>query len=122
MRRLFAVLALAVVVAGIAGLAVTTERSSAQQLPNGDRIDLHCQQTVAPADNNGVGEVKCSLSVDLPDPLPDLDLNLTVTYDDRDGSNDPSRGDRPLCIKVEQNGNVIFERCRDGGSGSPASS
>ena len=119
MRRLFALLTLFAVALGIAGLAVTTERSSAQQLPNGDRFNLHCQQTVAPADNNGVGEVKCSLSVDLPDPLPDLKLNLTITYADRDGSNDPSRGDRPLCLKAEHNGTVIFDRCRGGGMSGP---
>ena len=120
MSKLFAWLFLAAIVFGIAGLAVTTERSSAQQLPNGPRFDLTCTPTDPPDGTPGAkGEVTCSLLIDLsglPDPLPlpdELKLTIVATYVDVDGSGDPSRGDRLQCIKVTlPDGTVVVDRCR----------
>ena len=117
MSKLFAWLFLAAIVFGIAGLAVTTERSSAQQLPNGPRFDLTCEQTDPPDGTPGdKGTVTCSLLIDIPDPLPlpdELKLTIVATYVDNDGSTDPSRGDRLQCIKVTlPDGTVVVDRCR----------
>jgi hypothetical protein len=115
----FAILAaLAAIVLGIAGLAVTTERASAQLPPHDTRFDLECQQVVDPVDNDGIGVVVCKLIIDVPDfaspPLPDtLKLIIEITYFDRDGNNRPSRGDIILCIKVSTpDGKVLIDRCR----------
>ena len=107
MSKLFAWLFLAAIVFGIAGLAVTTERSSAQEPPDGRRFDLNCTQTQDPDFNNGVlGIVECSLRVDLPDlnPAPPgwpdtIKVDFTATYNDRDKSGRPSRGDRLICLE-----------------------
>jgi hypothetical protein len=98
---------LGAVVLGIAGLAFATERSAAQQLPNGDRFDLTCNEVQAPDAENGVpGIVKCTLTVDLPDldPAPPewpdtISVNLTATYNDLDGSGGPSAGDQLKCVE-----------------------
>ena len=119
MKRFAIFAALAAIVLGIAGLAVTTERASAQLPPTDTRFDLECQQVVDPADNNGVGVVVCSLQIDVPDfaspPLPDtIKLIIEVTYLDVDGNNRPSHGDRILCIKVSTpDGTVLIDRCRE---------
>lgn len=125
-RRIATWLFLAAIVAGIAGLAITTERASAQvSIPDGDRFNLSCEQTINPNDNEGVGEVTCSLLVDLPDaflPLDTVKLTIIATYADLDGNKRPSRGDRLLCITViGPGGNTLLERCRPGVEPPPLS-
>ena len=92
MARLAAWLFLAAIVLGVAGLAVTTERASAQTL------DLSCDNGGVV---DGVGTVTCTLTVtDLPDPLSDFNLTIVATYNDVDGSGDASPGDQVKCIEV----------------------
>lgn len=123
MRKLIALLFLTVVVAGIAGLAVNSERASAgvPVPPHDSRFDLNCRQVVAPGEITefpNVGIVKCTLTIDLPDaltpPLPDtITLQITAAYRDVDGNGRPSPGDRLLCIRVT-GPNIDFQRCRGG--------
>lgn len=114
MARLAAVLVLAAVVLGIAGLAVVTERGSAQELPDGDRIDLSCTQTGDPDGAGTKGTVECTLALTgLPEPLTDITLDIVVTYVDVDGSGDPSPGDQLQCIAVTLSGVPILDFCRD---------
>lgn len=92
MVRLAGWLFLAALIVGVAGLAVTTERASAQT------VDLACVPGEVVA---GVGTVTCALTVtDLPPPLSDFTLTLVATYNDVDDSGDPSPGDRVKCIDV----------------------
>ena len=115
MARLAAVLVLAAVVLGIAGLAVATERGSAQELPDGDRIDLSCTQTGDPDGAGTKGTVECTLALTgLPEPLTDITLDIVVTYVDVDGSGDPSQGDQLQCIAVTLGGFPILDFCRGG--------
>ena len=118
MARFAALLALVAVMFGIAGLATSTESASA--LPSLSRFDIDCAQTIAPNDNEGVGEVTCTVTFDVPDrwspPLPDtITVTAIGTYRDNDGNNRPSRGDRILCLKViGPGGGTLFDRCRPG--------
>ena len=123
MRRVLVLLALAAIVIGIAGLAATRERAQAQP-PDGRRFDLQCEQILSPNDpanpHPGVGVVRCSLTIDLPDvltpPWPDtIKLTIYAAYADLDENKHPSRGDRLLCIRVVgPEGNVLVNRCRPG--------
>lgn len=118
-RRLVTWLFLAAIVLGVAGLAVTTERTSAQ-IPDGDRFGLSCEQTVDPTGAGTKGAVECTIAVTgLPDPLPDITLGIVVTYVDVDGSGDPSAGDQLQCITVTQAGNTLLDFCRDGAPEPP---
>ncbi len=118
MARITGILALLAIVLGIAGLAVATERTSAQIPPHDTRFDLQCQQTVEPTGAGTKGEVTCSLRIDIPDnltpPLPDtIKLTIVVTYVDVNGDGDPSHGDRLQCIRVTvPDGTVVVDRCR----------
>ena len=116
MRKLIALLILATIVIGAAGLAAPTERASAQEL------DLNCSQTIVPDGTPGAkGEITCTLTVsDLPDPLEDFTLTLVASYVDVDGSTDPSPGDQLQCITVLQNGQVVADFCRPGVPEPPA--
>ena len=92
MKRIIAWLFLAVIIAGIGGLAATTDSASAQELniecTSGDVVD-------------GVGSVSCTLTIsDLPDPLTDFTLTLEATYNDVDGDGAPSPGDQFKCITI----------------------
>ncbi len=122
MARLAFLFVLVAVMFGAAGLATTTEQASATpNIPDAvkARIDLDCNQVIAPNDNvdyPGVGVVKCTLKVDLPDhwALPnDITLTVWAAYRDNDENNRPSHGDRLLCIRVVGPG-FEFERCRPG--------
>ncbi len=123
MGRVIAWGVLIAVVLGIAGLAVTTERTSAQSI-TGQRFDLNCNQVIAPNDPDnpvpdaGVGLVRCSLRIDLPPALepPDtIKLTIGAVYRDRDDNNRPSRGDRLLCIRVVgPGGTELLKYCRPG--------
>ena len=119
MARLVTWLFLAAIVVGIAGLAVTTERASAQ-IPDGDRVDLSCEQTVDPTGAGTEGTVACTLTVtDLPEPLADITLEIAITYIDVDGSGDPSAGDQLQCITVTLDGAPLLDFCRDGAPEPP---
>ena len=117
MSKLIALLAVAAIVLGIAGLGTTTEQASAQLPHHQSRFNLRCQQTVDPTGPGTKGEVTCSLRVDLPNvpPLPDtIKLTIVVTYVDVNGDGHPSRGDRLQCIKVTApDGTVLLDRCRE---------
>ena len=117
MSKLFAWLFLAAIAFGIAGLAVTTERSSAQ-VPDGRRFDIQCQQTVAPtADNGWKGEVTCSVTIDIPPRLeerfgwPDtVKVTIVATYEDVNQNGRPNRGDRLQCAVVDGPAGFHLER------------
>lgn len=125
MAKLAFLLVLVAVMFGAAGLATTTDSASATPgIPDGvkARIDLDCNQVIAPDDNvdyPGVGVVRCTLTIDIPDGweplLNDITLTIWAAYRDNDGNNRPSHGDRLLCIRVVgPAGGTILERCRDG--------
>ncbi len=117
MARITGILALVAIVLGIAGLAVATERASAQIPPHDTRFDLSCER-IAPTGTPPKGVVTCSLQIDIPDnltpPLPDtIKLTIRVTYVDLNGDGQPSHGDRLQCIRVTlPDGTVLVERCR----------
>lgn len=92
MMRIAAWLFLIGIIAGIGGLAATTDSASAAEL----NIDCTSGDVV-----DGVGTVSCTLTVaDLPDPLTDFTLTLEATYNDVDGDGAPSPGDQFKCITV----------------------
>jgi len=125
MTKLLALVVVAVTVVGVMAFAPTNDSASAQVL-DGPRFSLDCNQIVAPnAPANpypGIGVVRCSVLIDLPDQLAALmgwpdPLKLTVfgAYRDVDENNRPSHGDRLLCIRVNgPGGNTLLERCRPG--------
>ena len=119
MRRFIPWLVLAVIVAGVSALSLNTGEASAGLPTHDSRFDLQCQQTIDPNSNDQhVGEVQCSLTIDIPErlspPLPDeIKLDIVALYKDRDGNNRPSPGDRLLCIRVTGAG-IDFQRCRPG--------
>lgn len=107
MQKLTAWLFLAAIVAAVAAFAVSTERAEAVDM------ELDC---TAGAVVDGLGTVHCTLTVtDLPDPLDDFSLKLEASYNDLDGSGDPSPGDQLKCIRVTGTtaGNPInVDHCR----------
>ena len=111
MRKLIALLILATIVVGAAGLAVPTEQASAQEL------DLDCTSTLDPTGPGTKGEITCTLTVtDLPEPLSDFTLTLIVSYVDVDGDG-PTPGDQLQCITVSgttQGGPIDVTFCRPG--------
>ena len=125
MTKLLALLVFAVAMVGVMAFTPTNDTASAQVL-DGPRFSLDCSQILAPNDPDnpypGIGVVRCSVLIDLPDQLAELmgwpdPLKLTVygAYRDADGNNRPSHGDRLLCIRVVgPGGSILLERCRPG--------
>jgi hypothetical protein len=96
-----AVLALPVVAVALAVTAVFASQDSvsAQPAPDG-RVSIDCSQTQDPAEPDWVGEVTCTLTVDVPDPGTDVTLTLIVQYEDVDQSGTVTFGDRLICWEI----------------------
>lgn len=102
MKRLLLVGVAALAVAlGFMAMSATGDSVSAQSVETG-RVSIECTQTQDPSEDNGwVGEVTCTLTVDMPDPQPDITLSLLVQYEDVDQSGTPTFGDRLICWEAQ---------------------
>jgi hypothetical protein len=98
------ILALPVIVVALAFLAISATRDSASaQVVEQGRVRIECTQTQVPSEENSwVGEVTCTLTVDVLDPAPDYTLTLIVLYLDVDQSGTPTFGDRLICWEIPQ--------------------
>ncbi len=94
--------ALAVVLALMA-VSATEDSVSAQTIQQG-RVTIDCQQTQDPAPPDWIGEVTCVVTIDAPEPAPDVTLTLIVRYEDVDQNGRPSFGDRLICWEIPQLG------------------